>query len=150
MQPSLGEQWLNMQGSTKHSICWTFGHDVRPHKCEANNEVISFAEQKKMEQREIYTQKTIWQNNFGKKTSRYSLGGHTLIMIGWWYQKSNSNEFKTACSFHWPQKTSHQKLPVILPSETESLPNSAELGRDWRELSKYVPFGTLPTDLLST
>ena len=101
MQPSFGEQWLNMQGSTKHSICCSFGHDVWPHKCEANNEVISFAEQqKKMEQREIYTQRTIWQNNFGEKTNRYSLGGHTLIMIGWWYQKSNSNEFKSACPFH--------------------------------------------------
>ena len=88
-----------MQGSTKHLICWSLGHGVRQPKSEANNEVISFAEEKKIEQREIYTQKTTWQNNLGKKL-RYRLGGHTLIMIGWWYQKSNSNELKTACPFH--------------------------------------------------
>ena len=57
-----------MQGSTKHLICWSLGHGVRQPKSEANNEVISFAEQKKIEQREIYTQKTTWQNNLGKKT----------------------------------------------------------------------------------
>ena len=84
MQPSLGEQWLNMQGSTKHLICWSLGHDVRQHKSEANNEVISFAEQKKIEQREIYTQKQHGKIIWGKKLrnfSRYRLGGHTLIMI---------------------------------------------------------------------
>ena len=94
----LGEQWLYTQGFTKHLICWCAGHGVGQPKSEANNEVISFAEQKNIEQREIYTQKTTWQNNLGKIW--YRLGGHTLIMIGWWYQKSNSNELKTACPFH--------------------------------------------------
>ena len=73
MQLSLGEQWLNMQGSTKHSICWSFGHDVRLHKCEGNNEVIRFAEQKK------------W--NKGKSTLKEQYGkiiwGKKLIGIVW-------------------------------------------------------------------
>ena len=86
-------------GSTKHSICWSFGHDVRPHKCEANNEVIRFAEQKKLNKGKSTLKEQHGKIILGKKL-RYRLGGHALIMIGWWYQKSNSNEFKSACPFH--------------------------------------------------
>ena len=121
-----------MQGSTKHLICWSLGHGVKQPKSEANNEVISFTPNK----RKLNKGKSTLKNNMAKY-----LGGHTLIMIGLWYQKSNSNEIKTACPFHWPQKTSHRKRPlIILSSETECLLNSAELGRDWRELCKYVTF----------
>ena len=55
-----------MQGSTKHLICWSLGHGVRQPKSEANNEVISFAEQKKIEQR-VHSKnnmaKIIWGKN---------------------------------------------------------------------------------------